>query len=263
MSKFIPLESLVDKEQLGFIESIERNDYLYSHQKVRGIDCKYYTPSRRLMWQAVGIEYIEPELLDYIDAINNDSVFYDIGASNGIFSIYAACKGLDVYSFEPEVQNFSLLGMNSYLNAKSVKHPIKSFNIALSDENEIGSMFIAKYEAGGHMKILDKPIKVQEEAIFKPDFIQTVIKFKLDVFIEHYNLPVPEYLKIDVDGAELAVVNGAKSTLKNLNLKSIFIELEEGSSSKIIEILLSYGFTEIGKYKVQNYDGLFNYVFSR
>lgn len=265
MKKYIPLEKLVDKKKIDFINKVENNNYFITESQVRDVHCKYYTFSKRQLWQAVGLEYIEPELLDFIDKIKEDSIFFDVGASNGIFSIYAANKQLDVYSFEPEVQNFGLLGINSYLNSHTIKHQLKIFNVAISDKNELGNIYIAKYEAGGHMKIVDKPQNVQEDSVFVPDFVQNVLKFTLDAIIEDYALPTPEYIKIDVDGSELAVINGADNTLHNRSLKSIFIELEEKNdvTSLIIDKLNSYGFVERKKIQVQNYIGLYNYVFTR
>lgn len=213
MKKFIPIEELVEKEKLEYLVSLEENTFLNTKIKVRDIECIYYTNSKRTLWQAVGIEYIEPEMLDFIDSMDEDSIFYDIGASNGIFSIYAMNKRLRVFAFEPEIQNFALLGTNSYLNSNSCKHQSKIFNIALSDKNEMGNMFIAKFEAGGHMKILDKAKKVGEEITFEPDFIQNILKFTLDEVIDRYKLPSPEYIKIDVDGSELEVINGGDKHL--------------------------------------------------
>lgn len=210
MKKFIPIEDLVNKEKLDYLMSLEESTFLNTKVKVRDVECSYFTNSKRTLWQAVGIEYIEPEMLDFIDSMEEDSIFYDIGASNGIFSVYAMNKGLKVFSFEPEIQNFALLGTNTYLNSKKSKQQSKIFNVALSDKNEMGNMYIAKFEAGGHMKILDKAQKVGEDTSFVPDFVQNTLKFTLDGIIEKYNLPTPEYIKIDVDGAELEVINGGE-----------------------------------------------------
>lgn len=265
MKKFIPIENMVEKEKLEYLQSLENNPFLTSHVEIRHIKCIYHTNSKRTLWQAVGVEHIEPEMLDFLDGINPDSIFYDIGASNGIFSIYAMKKDLKVFAFEPEIQNFSLLGTNVYLNSKTSKHQAKIFNIALSDKNEMGNMYIAKFEAAGHMKILDKAQRVGEEDFFIPDFIQNVLKFTLDDITEKYNLPTPEYLKIDVDGAELKVINGAKRTISDNVLKSIFIELEDNNpdTKTIISKLEEAGFSSYTKIQVQNYENLYNYIFKR
>jgi hypothetical protein len=126
-------------------------------------------------------------------------------------------------------------------------------------------MFIAKFEGGGHMKILDKAKKVGEKENFIPDFTQNVLTYNLDSFIEKYLLPAPEHIKIDVDGAEMAVIKGAINTLKNKTLKSIFIELEDNNKHtiEIINIIKKSGFIESKKVQVQNYERLNNYIFTR
>ena len=98
MKKFIPVEALVEKEKYEFITAFDNTEMLTTKVKIREVECFYHTCSKRTLWQAVGIEHIEPEMLDYIDTIPSDSVFFDIGASNGIFSIYAMQKKLKVFS---------------------------------------------------------------------------------------------------------------------------------------------------------------------
>lgn len=77
--------------------------------------------------------------------------------------------------------------------------------------------------------------------------------------------PLPEHIKIDVDGSELALIKGAEKTLTNQRPKSIFIELNDTleHSAQIKFILLSNNFKEILKYQVQHYAGLYNYIFER
>lgn len=264
MKKFVPLEELTEEDKLSFISSAEGLEKYITKIKVRDVECSYFTNSRRTLWQAVGIENIEPEMLDYIDGIAKGSVFYDIGASNGIFSIYAMQKGLEVFSFEPEILNFSLLGSNSYLN-KNSSYQHKLFNIAISDKNSIGYMYISKFEAAGHMKILNKAQKVGESSSFEPDFVQNVLTYTLDGFVKQYNLATPEHIKIDVDGSEILVINGAKNILNSRTLKSIFIELEDNSADTniIINKIKNAGFRMFKKIQVQNYEGLYNYIFMR
>ena len=264
MTNFISIEKLVPKSKLDFLEGLEHRDEFITEVLVRDTVCRYHTTSKRTLWQAVGIEHIEPEMLDFIDGISTDAVLYDIGASNGIFSVYASQRGLQVFSFEPEVQNFSLLGFNAYLN-KTTRHQLKLFNIALGSENMLNDMFIAKFEAGGHMKILGKPVKVGSSEEFAPDFVQNVMSYSLDSFIDIFELPQPNHIKIDVDGSEYDVFKGAQKTLSSPVLKSVFIELEEKNehTPKIIEGLQHFGLKIIRKTQVQNYQGLHNFVFER
>jgi FkbM family methyltransferase len=47
---------------------------------------------------------------------------------------------------------------------------------------------------------------------------------QLDTLVGEFNFPVPNFMKIDVDGHELNILNGAMKTLANPELTSILIE---------------------------------------
>ncbi|GAC19923.1 FkbM family methyltransferase [Paraglaciecola arctica] len=264
MAEYVPLESLVSDDKLSRVDNIEKHGAEVTEVLVRNVKCCFATESRRTLWQGVGLEHIEPDLLDFIDKIELGSVFFDIGASNGIFSIYAANKGLNVYAFEPEIQNFGLLGKNVFLNNNSLG-TLHSFNIALSDQTRQGQMFIANYEAGGHMKILDTPQLVGSDSKFEPAFIQNSLCYKLDDFIALFSIPSPNYIKIDVDGSEYQTLCGMEAVLDTGSVHSLFIEVDDTSSSAkdIHNFIMSKGFQSISKTQVQNYQGLNNYVYTR
>jgi FkbM family methyltransferase len=260
----IDLEALAGAERYSNTIHIEGLDNTVTTE-VRGKLLRFLAASRRLLWQALGHEYIEPELLDFIDAIPTGSTLYDIGASTGIFAMYAACSGCRVAAFEPEAANFSVLSHNAFLNRGGMQYPAQCFNLALSDSTGLSNMYIKKYEAGGHLKILGQPKEVGASDTFEPEHVQQVLTFTLDDFLAHTQLPAPEYIKIDVDGAELLVLQGLSGVLRSPRLKSVFIELEESKSDTALCIaaLAGAGLELIHKKQVQNYSGLHNLIFSR
>jgi len=265
MNNFIALETLVEPRLVDRIADLEQMLPIISQVKVRQQLISFVTQTKRQLWQAYGLEYIEPELLSYLDSLPADAVFYDIGASTGLFSLYAASLGLRVWAFEPDAQNYALLEHNHYLNRTNLKGSIDSLNIAIAEENKISTLYIAKYEPAGHMKILNTPKKVQELEKFTPDHQQRIITYSIDDLIITLNLPVPNYLKIDVDGSELDVINGAEITLRSSELKSLFIELDELSAKTPIikEKLMNAGFSFSERYQVQNYENLYNYIYRK
>jgi len=233
---------------------------------IRNVRILHYVFNNALKHFADNLEKIEPDTLDWIENFEKNSVFYDIGASTGPYSTYAAIKvGAKVVAFEPEAQNFAVLEMNHYLNRDRIVDPIISINCALSDKIELGRLFITKIEAGQAMKILDNPISRMEKKEFKPAHIQFVLKQTLDDIISRYNLPHPNYIKIDVDGSERKLIQGSKKTFSNKKLKSILIELLDpnGESSKIVELICGLGFKMKSKKQVEHYEGLYNCIFTR
>ncbi len=261
--KRVQLEDIAGRENVSRVTMIENSD-LVSTSVIRGKSLNFITTSKRLLWQAYGQEHIEPELLDFIDQIPSDESYFDIGASNGIFALYAAAKSIKVVCFEPEVGNFSLLNHNTYLNHTIFSHDVCNFNVALSDITGMGSIYMEKFELGGHLKILDNEVK-RGHKLFTPDFKQIVLKYTLDDFLELTKIPSPNYIKIDVDGSEQQVLKGMPLTLKNHGLKKIFIELEEEGANfdACNEIFVSNGFRIESRKRVQNYFGEENIVYTR
>ena len=88
----------------------------------------------------------EPITIDWIRSFENNSIFYDIGANVGMYSIFAAVvNNSKVFSFEPEANNFQTLMENLILNNLSDK--IIPYPIAISDKTSFTTL---------HMNIFDK-----------------------------------------------------------------------------------------------------------
>ena len=115
------------------------------------------------------------------------------------------------------------------------------------------------------MKILDKPVKIQEEQPFISAHIQTVQKYSLDSLIEKFNLPYPQSIKIDVDGSEEKLLKGAKNTFNEDTLTKIFIEIAESKSKSyyLIRHIKKFGFCLKDRTQVRRYKGLYNCIFER
>ena len=95
--------------------------------------------------------------------------------------------------------------------------------------------------------------------------------YKIDSLINNKYIPVPDFIKIDVDGLEHKVIEGAKQTLKNKKIKSLIIELNTNLSEhlKLINFFENLGFNysidQVNKSIRKNgkYKGLSEYVFTR
>ena len=257
MNKKIDLQNLVPHSFLLEVEKLNLHKYHFE-TLVRNETINYLCISKRLTWMAVGHEFIEPELLDWIDTIPKNELMYDIGASNGIFSFYASAKDINVTAFEPDASNFFLLSYNNLINKKKLK---SFFNIALSNENKISIVNSPKYEIGGHLKFINSEKDVNGVK-FLSKYSQSVLQFSLDNFIKTYKLDYPKFIKIDVDGSEINVLSGANLCLKKIN--SIFIECHEDQFHEVHTILSKrHKFRLKLKKQVQNYAELFNCIYTK
>jgi len=230
--------------------------------KIRNISLKYFVTSRLIELYSKFLEDDEPDTLDWIDSFTKGNVFYDVGASTGPFSLYASIKSkVRVVAFEPGAKTFSGLEINHYLNRKKMKYPFAALNLAIGKKSGLGKLYIDEHEGGGG-RYLDSTIKRWELKTFNPIHIQYILRESIDELISRYNLPSPNYLKIDVDGGELDVILGAKKTLAKLKMKSVLIELNENDKqTKTIKIILKkLGFKIKDKKQVLHYKGIYNYL---
>jgi len=231
--------------------------------KIRNISLTYFVTSRLIEQFSRGLEDEEPDTLDWIDGFTKGNVFYDVGASTGPFSLYASIKSkIRVVAFEPGAKTFSGLELNHYLNREKMKYPFVALNIAIGEKKGIGKLYIDEHEGGGG-RYLDSTVKRSDLNAFTPIHIQYILRESIDELISRYNLPSPNYLKIDVDGGESDVILGAKKTLAKQNVKSVLIELNDKDlqTRTITKQMKKLGFKIKNKNQVLHYKGIYNYLF--
>jgi len=160
--------------------------------------------------------------------VHQGDVFYDIGANIGFFSVLAGrlvSRDGAVYAFEPVSKNAALVEKNASLN--DFKN-IKVFQIAVSDQTGKSELLLASYAGGAVLKDAGVP----------PDFSGStfVETSTIDDFLKLQDIRPPDVVKIDVEGAELHVLNGMVETLRKWSPKFI-IEVDDSSKTKCMEKL--------------------------
>lgn len=186
----------------------------------------------------------EPETLEWIDSsIKPGETLWDIGANIGLYSLYASqTANVTVYAFEPSALNFGLLTENIMLN-KAGDH-VKPFCIALSDKTALDNLHIRDFEIG-HACNAAGNAETQFSG-FTPEFSQAIPVMRMDDFCRVFDCPPPDHIKLDVDGAEGAILNGGPETLKSV--KSVIIEVEgrnaEEAATRIEQPLEQAGLRE-------------------
>jgi FkbM family methyltransferase len=206
----------------------------------------------------------ETEVLDFIDTIPPDGVFFDIGACEGRFSVYAGKNNVRTVSIEPEHLNFQVLVRNLCENGLFATGLVDARMNAVGDLNQTGILDIGQNWPGGHQKVvrsgdrradLDFPLQSQ----------QSVSIATLDHLTHKAGLPFPTHLKVDIDGSEAAFVAGARQTLANPKLRAVIIELlsTDPLFRTIVDAFRECGFELNGQYPIPNNADLSNFVFVR
>jgi FkbM family methyltransferase len=203
---------------------------------------KVHTPNRICAWRSTTVREKEPELLDWLKKHSKESVFFDIGANIGlyalIFSSFSAPSS--TFAFEPSPMNLRQLALN--VNINNLQDKITVLPIALSCHDSTTRLVIPKNDEGGAMN----NIKSLSDVEMYGGFNLNILQFGLDSLIEKQMIPPPNIMKIDIDGGELPLLQGALETLNDQSLRSIYLEIDysqQSNSSKISQILASAGFT--------------------
>ena len=170
----------------------------------------------------------EPETLEWIDQIPNNSVFWDIGANIGLYSIYAAKKrNCSVFAFEPSVFNLEVLARNIFKN--NIVDKVKIIPIAVSDSLGNDIMSMTSTEWGGALSSFGKDFSWNGEKIEK-NFIFNTFGIKIDQAVSLLKIKSPDYIKLDVDGIEHIILQGGEEVLKKV--KGILIEINDDFSEQ-------------------------------
>jgi FkbM family methyltransferase len=172
------------------------------------------------------------------------SVFLDVGANVGLYALTAAVgRECTVYAFEPESQNFALLNQNIALNG--ISDQVTAFCAALSDRAELARLFLSRFDIGGGGSCHSFGAEVGFDLAPRiSPFSQGSVAFRLDDLIAQGVMPVPNYMKVDVDGFEHKVMSGAAETLRDQRLREILIELNPAipEHQHLVSELLGLGF---------------------
>jgi len=224
-------------------------------------------PNKLVRWRINTYFTKEPETIEWIDTFKDGDTLFDIGANIGLYSIYAAKRGIKVIAFEPESQNYALLNRNIFLN--QCDDNISCLNLALADCDSAGNLYLPCFEAGRAANCFGGSYDWDNRS-FKPEFKQGVISLTLDSFLKLYRGNFPTHIKIDVDGIEPKIIKGAAKTLEDKRLKSLSIELNENLPEhlELARAIQSKGFTLLHKKHSSIFDGsvydkCFNYCFVR
>lgn len=142
--------------------------------------------------------------------------FIDVGANIGLMSVLAAtCVGPQgqVYAFEPEPDTFSLLQRNIGLNELT---NVVMTNKGLGSQTGAAKIYSNRHDNRGMASFL----KNQPEATAVTD----VPVITLDAFVEAQQIERVHVIKIDVEGWELAVLQGARGLLSQEDAPILCVE---------------------------------------
>ncbi len=169
-------------------------------------------------------EYVCRSLLKFV--LGRPAVFFDVGANAGNYSLLLneifeqSRRPFVIYSFEPSASGFAKLKSQ----AQAFKN-IKTFNLGLSDTDKTAVLF---EDAGGSelASLYDRDLAESKIFLNKRETVQLAT---LDSFCSQNPIGFIDFLKIDVEGHELAILRGAAQMLKAKKIR--FLQFEFGGTA--------------------------------
>lgn len=153
--------------------------------------------------------------------IKNGDVCVDVGASFGWYTIlFSNLVGVNghVHAFEPVRLNYNSLSENIDLNKIS---NITANNVALGESNRGAKIFVSDVDTSGSLKLRDYRRSYLEEH---------VVVTTLDGYVGGNMIPAVDFIKADIEGAELLMLRGAREVIAK-HLPILFLEIQAHSTA--------------------------------
>lgn len=220
------------------IQKINFNDYLInkiinSTQSIRykDVDLIFTIPNRINRFRVNTFSSKEPETLDWIDAIPEGAVLWDIGANVGLYTCYAAkARNCKVFSFEPSVFNLEWLARNIYIN-NLTKH-VTIIPLPLTEKLTQSTLNMSRIQWGGSLSTFAENYGDDGQILDKNFEFQT-IGLSMNDAIQILKIQPPDFIKIDVDGIEHLILKGGIQILENV--KGLLVEINEEFEKQAID----------------------------
>jgi len=234
-----------------------------------GVNIVFATPTSFTKWRVDSLFEKEPITIAWIAGFRTGDVLVDVGANVGMYTIWAAkTRGVRVYAFEPEAQNYALLNRNIALNRLGPM--VKAYCLALSNEASYSELHITDLRMGGSCHSLGERVDFKHEPI-NPVFSQGCIAARLDNLVDSGVVPPPDHIKIDVDGFEPKVIAGASHVLRAHKVQTLLIEVNQNlpDHMQMVGELTALGFSydqsqvAAAERKSGVFKGVAEYVFRR
>jgi FkbM family methyltransferase len=164
--------------------------------------------------------------------LGRGDVFYDVGANLGFFALLGARmvgEAGKVYAFEAAPDNAEAIRTNAEINALT--------NV------EVIAKAVAARAGTGRLQVVDDQSWSKLEDYGEHPFTERVIEVELvaiDELLTAGELRPPALVKIDVEGAELAVLEGMRETIER-HRPAIICELH-GTHAEFVSFMSACGY---------------------
>jgi FkbM family methyltransferase len=187
-----------------------------------------------------------PEQTFWVNLEFKGLTIYDIGAFHGLLTLFFARQGRQVISYEPNTSNHARLTENLRLNG--VKNVLVR-KVGVGSKSEVATMVASPTMLGGASVEPDTVAGLLNSN--RPVLSEQISIVTLDDDVREMSLPAPDFVKIDIEGEELAALVGARNTLLThkprlfLEMHGETMNLKRKNVAAIVAYLNELGYTDI------------------
>ena len=222
------------------------------HKEIEFFLKKFFFPEpvllkRRLERSIKNKDENEIDLLKRFIKPGTDSI--DVGVYRGVYSYERSKYAKKVHSFEPNPLIFKYINKN----LKKISNNIDLYNFALSNENKVSNLRIPIRNKKIDKENYEEHYLMGRATVHELNNFQNYEKFEITLKkIDDFNFDNEiSFMKIDVEGHEMEVIEGGKLFIKK-NKPVLLVEIEERHSKKNVHDSIDY-INELG-YKSYIYD---------
>lgn len=184
---------------------------------------------------------VDASTVAWLRGFGAGDVFYDVGASCGPITLSAGAWHGDrvtVVAVEPGYANFESLARHLWQNG--LPSSVIPLQIALLDRTGVEPITYYKTSSAGSSLYAVGAERRDPELV--PVETQMVATYRLDDLIDVLGLPEPTHIRIDVDGTEGSLLDGATRTLERGAVEDLLVKIidqdRSGTRLRSVEQLL-------------------------
>ena len=178
-------------------------------------------------------DFYEKDILRKWFYSNSAKTVYDIGANIGNHTVYFAksAKDSNIYSLEPYAKNFAMLTKN--ITDNNLENQVQAFRLAAGEvKGSVRLSVLQDLNYGTASVVNTTNDKEGDERGAHADMVA----------IDDLGLPLPDFIKIDVEGFELPVLKGMERTLKTSEATLVWLELDADNAEAVYDFMTSCGY---------------------
>jgi FkbM family methyltransferase len=189
----------------------------------------------------------EPWTVEWIEGMPPGSVFYDVGASTGPYSLVAGSRGIRTFAFEPGITSYARLWEHVGLNDMTAT--VTPLPMALSSRTGLGTMQHLTTIVGMASARFNPDGIMPDITVKHDNMAQTVIMFRMDDLTKFDPaIQRPTHIKLDVDGAEAEVLKGAAVAVSRPEFDSLMLELHGKDEAGLMALTAELGLALVRKW---------------